>query len=140
MVPRNWYTSMELRRAIVEWEELATSFTHTFEFTSEHPTIDVVLQTMKENIFEEISVATTNFHQCNKAFHHCMECYNVTGYPNDDDPLDINIPDLEGMRAVERVGISSDQFLSPLKIKKVNIGSPRIKSLPILGIIGMMRL
>ena len=56
-------------------------------------------------------------------FHHWMECYNVTREPDDDDPLDINIPKSEGMRAVEGFGISSDQFLSPLKIKKVNIGS-----------------
>ena len=53
-----------------------------------------------------------------------MECYNVTGELNDDDPLDIKIPNTEGMRAVEGFGISSDQFLSPLKIKKVNIGLP----------------
>ena len=36
-----------------------------------------------------------------------------------------NIPDSEGIRAVEGVSISSDQFLSPLKIKKVNICSPK---------------
>ena len=29
------------------------------------------------------------------------------------------------MRLVEGLGISSDQFLSPLKIKKVNIGSKK---------------
>ena len=80
---------------------------------------------MKENVFEEILVATTNFHQCTTAVHHFMECYNITGETNDDDPLDINIPESEGMRIVEGVGISSDQFLSPLKIKKVNISSSK---------------
>ena len=54
-----------------------------------------------------------------------MECYNVTGEQDNDDQLDINIPESEGMCAVEGIGISSDQFLSPLKIKKVNIGSPK---------------
>ena len=107
----------------MEWEELATSFTHTFEFASDHPTIDVALQIMKDKIFEEIPIATTNFHQCNKTVHHWMERYNVIGEPNDDDPLDVNIPKSEGMRTVEGVGISSEQFLSPLNIKKVNIGS-----------------
>ena len=58
---RNRYTSMELRRGNFEWEELATSFTHTFEFASDHLTIDVELQIMKENIFYEIPVAATNF-------------------------------------------------------------------------------
>ena len=52
-----------------------------------------------------------------------MACYNLAGDPNDD-PTIINIPKSEGTRAVEGCGISSDQFLKPLKIKKVNIGSP----------------
>ena len=54
-----------------------------------------------------------------------MESYNVTGELDDDDPLDINILESEGMRTVEGFGISRDQFISPLKIKKVNIGSPK---------------
>ena len=91
---------------------------------SDHPTIDAALQIMKEKIFEEIPVATTNFHQCCTTVHHWMECYNVTREIDDDDLLDIDIPESEGMHAMERFGISSDQFLSPLKIEKVNIVSP----------------
>ena len=52
-----------------------------------------------------------------------MECYNVTRELDDNAALNINIPESEGMWAVEGFGISSDQFLRPLKIKKVNIGS-----------------
>ena len=123
MVPKSWYTSTELRKVTLEWEELATSLTHTFEFASDHPTIDVSLQIMKEKIFEEILVTATNFHQCSTTVHHCMECYNVMREMDDDDLLDKNIPESEGMHVVEGFAISSDQFLSPLKIKKVNIGS-----------------
>ena len=54
-----------------------------------------------------------------------MECYDVTREPDDDALLDINLRELEGMCAMEIFGISNDQFLSPLKIKKVNIGSPK---------------
>ena len=50
-----------------------------------------------------------------------MACYNLDGEP-DDDSTKINIPELEGTRDVEGSGISSDQFLKPLKVKKVNIG------------------
>ena len=64
MVPRIWYTSIEMRRGTVEWEILAISFTQTFDFTSEHLIINVVLQIIKENIFEVISVGAMNFHQC----------------------------------------------------------------------------
>ena len=51
-----------------------------------------------------------------------MACYNLVG-ELDDDSTNINIPELEGMCEVEGSGILSDQFLKPLKIKKVNIGS-----------------
>ena len=51
-----------------------------------------------------------------------MACYNLAGEP-DDDPTKLNIPESEGMREVEGSGISSEQFLHLLKIKKFNIGS-----------------
>ena len=77
---------------------------------------------MKTHIFEEIHIVVTKFHQYSTTTHHWMECYNVTREPNDDKPLNINIPELEGMHTMEGLGISSDQFLNPLKIKKINIG------------------
>ena len=52
-----------------------------------------------------------------------MECYNVIGEPNDDDPHDINIPKSQGTHIVEGSSVSSHKFLKPLKIKKVTIGS-----------------
>ena len=51
-----------------------------------------------------------------------MACYNLAGDLNDD-PTNINIPEYEGTHEVEGSGISSDLFLKPLKMKKVNIGS-----------------
>ena len=53
-----------------------------------------------------------------------MTCYNLSG-DLDDGITNINIPELEGMHKVEGSGSSSDQFLKLLKIKKVNIGSPK---------------
>ena len=52
-----------------------------------------------------------------------MECYNITGEPDDDDPLEINILESKGIRIVEGAPITTDRFLKPLKIKKVNSGS-----------------
>ena len=52
-----------------------------------------------------------------------MDYYNVMGEPDDNDPLDISIPDSEGMCAVDRFGISSYRFLNPLKAMKINIRS-----------------
>ena len=62
-----------------------------------------------------------------------MECYNVTGEPDDDDPPYVNIPQYEGMHIVEGFGIYSDQFMNPLKVKKVNIGSPKNPKFAIIG-------
>ena len=86
---------MKLQRGTLEWDELATKFTHTFEFASDHPTIDVELQIMREKIFEEIPTVSTNFHQCSTTIQHWMECYNITGEPDDEDLLDIKIPKSE---------------------------------------------
>ena len=52
-----------------------------------------------------------------------MDFYNLVGDPSND-LNNINIPELEGTHIVEGSGISSDWFLKPLKIRKVNIGSP----------------
>ena len=56
------------------------------------------------------------------SIHNWMECYNIMGEPDDDDPLEINILDSKGIHTVEGAAITTNQFLKPLKIKKVNIG------------------
>ena len=48
----------------------------------------------------------------------------MAGEP-DDDPTNINIPESEGTHKVKGSGVLSDQFLKPLKIKRVNIGLPK---------------
>ena len=122
MTPRTWYASMELRQGTQDWEGLTKKFRKTFEFVDEQSTVDVALQTIKEKIFIEIPVEEANSHQCSVTIQQWMACYNLVG-DLDDDLTNINILELEGTRAVEGSGISSDQFLKPLKIKKVNIGS-----------------
>ena len=66
----------------------------------------------------------TNFNQSRETVQHWMEFYNVTREHDDNDPCDINILDSKGTCTVEGSGVSSDKFLNPLNIKKVNIGSP----------------
>ena len=112
--------------------EVARLFMHTFEFVDEKPIVDVVLQTIKENIFAEIPIQEANSHQCSVTIQQWMACYNLAGDP-DDDPTNINIPESEGTREVEGSGISSDQFLKLLKIKKVNIGSLKNTKLANIG-------
>ena len=85
--------------------------------------MDVVLQMIKDKIFAEILVEEENSHQCSMTIQQWMAIYNLAGDP-DDDPTNINIPESEGTHGVEGISISSDQFLHPLKIRKVSIGSP----------------
>ena len=73
IVPRTWYTSKELQRGTIEWERLFVRFTQTFKFVSEHPTMDVALQVIKEKVFEEILIADTHFHQCTMTTHRWMQ-------------------------------------------------------------------
>ena len=82
---------MELRQGTQVWEGLAKQFAHTFEFADEKPTVDVVLQKIKEKIFTKIPVEETNSQQCSATIHQWMACYNLTGFP-DDDSTEINIP------------------------------------------------
>ena len=62
-------------------------------------------------------------HQCPMTIHNQMQCYNLKGEPDDDEPHEINIPKSEGICTLEGAPTTTDQFLKPLKIKKVNIGS-----------------
>ena len=53
-----------------------------------------------------------------------MKCYNLSGEPEDDDELlNVNIPDSKGSRDVVVLDIPKDSMSQPLKIMKVNIGS-----------------
>ena len=61
-----------------------------------------------------------------------MSCYNLAREPNDD-PTNLNILESEGICKVEGSGISRKWFLKPLKIKKVNIGSPKIPKFTNIG-------
>jgi hypothetical protein len=63
-----------------------------------------------------------------------LPCYHVTEEedPTEDNPRDINIPEVEGEREVEGPKLESEYYAAPLKIKKVNIGTtenPKIASI-----------
>lgn len=52
-IPRNWYIQLELRRETVSWEEMASSFVHTFSAYEGDLMMETALQ-LRETIFEEI--------------------------------------------------------------------------------------
>ena len=52
-----------------------------------------------------------------------MECYNMTGGPDDgDDPRNINIPESEGSQDITTPEMPTEKMNQPLNIQKVNIG------------------
>ena len=63
---------MELRQGTQDWDEVAKQFVHIFEFADEKPTVDVVLQMIKKNIFVEILVEEANFDQCSTSIQQWM--------------------------------------------------------------------
>jgi hypothetical protein len=52
-IPRNWYTELELRRGIANWEEMQKNFVITFAFEHENPLVDTKLKLVRDRIFEE---------------------------------------------------------------------------------------
>ena len=118
-IPRKWYISTELQREITMWEELTVSFSHNFSFLNDDSIIHSALQHIRNIVLEIVPVALPAGLQETPVMTLLTKCHNVTRDPDDDDTLDINIPESEGMREVEGLGISSDQFLNPLKVKKV---------------------
>jgi hypothetical protein len=53
-----------------------------------------------------------------------MSCYHVREeVPDEDDPCDIQIEEVEGEREVEGPPLQSELIVAPIKVKKVNIGT-----------------
>ena len=100
-------------------------FKHIISFADESPSIDVSLQVIKTNIFEEVFVLVSSLPQWNVTVQILMECYNISREPNYDDPHGNHILVSEGSHMLKGMGLSSKQFLKPLKEKKGNIRFPK---------------
>ena len=70
MIPRHCYTSVELQRGTLEWDELAARFTRTFKFVDDHPSIVVALQVIKMKMFEDIPMLMSNFNHSSTTVQH----------------------------------------------------------------------
>ena len=117
-IPRNWYTLFELRREIAEWDDLARSFRQTFSYEDEIPRVDVVMQVIKDKIFEEILGLVSNFPYWIVTIERMMECYNIYVESKDDDLRDVHFLQSEGSRELEGPGMLFAKFLEPMNIKR----------------------
>jgi hypothetical protein len=109
------------------WETLQQNFTVTFSFDHESPNMDAALKWIRNIIFiEEPKVETiTEVQQRNKkTFKDLLSSYHVQEEaPDEDDPSDIHIKEVEGERDVEGPPLELEVIPMPIKIKKVNIGT-----------------
>ena len=117
-----WYVSAELRKEITTWEELTIFYNHTFSFTDSNLDVHNVLQLIRDVVLKVVSIAYPVDPHANFHMQSMMECYNVSGEPDDDDMWNINIPETKGSRDVKAPDMPTDPMNQPLKIRRVNIG------------------
>ena len=106
---RSRYVSANLRREITTWEELTVFFAHTFYFANTNPDVHNALQLIRDVVLKVVPVAYLVDPHAHCHMQSMMECYNVSGGPEDDDELwNINIPEIGGSRDVAMPDIPTD--------------------------------
>jgi hypothetical protein len=121
------YTNQELRRGTSSWTVLQQNFTVTFSFEHENPNIDTTLKQIRGVIFikePEIELITEEQRRNRNMVKELFSCYHVEEEaPDEDDPRDIQIEDVEGEREVGVPPIESEVIAALIKVKKVNTGT-----------------
>jgi hypothetical protein len=89
--------------------------------------MDLALKQIRGVIFiqEPKVVIITEYQQQNRqTMEELSACYHVKEEaPNEDDPRNIQIIEIEEEREVEGPSLESEVFVVPVKVKKVNIGT-----------------
>ena len=106
------------------WEELIFFFAQTFSFTDTNLDVKNTLHIIRDVVLKVVPVAYPVNPHAHCHLQSMMECYNVSGEPQDDDELwNINIPEIEGSRDVAMPDVPTGPMSHSLKIRKVNIGT-----------------
>ena len=99
-------------------------FFHTFSFTDANPDVHNALNIIQNVVLKLVPVAYPLDPHAHCHMQSMMECYNVSGGPEDDDNLwNINILEAEGSRDIAAPDIPTDHMNEPLNIRKFNIGT-----------------
>jgi hypothetical protein len=88
--------------------------------------MDLALQRIKGKIFEEYGVYTVTVDRDYKkeTLEQPVYCYQVAEDEEvEDNPRDIQIVEGEGERGLEGPMLQSEEFIAPMNIEKVNIGT-----------------
>jgi hypothetical protein len=136
-IPTNWYIDQELRRGTTDWTILQQNFTVTFSFEHENPNIDSTLKQIRGVIFikePEVELMTEDQQQNRQTVKELLSCYHVQEEaPDEDDPRNIQITEVEGEREVEGPPLESEVFVVSIKVKKVNIGTTENPKMASIG-------
>jgi hypothetical protein len=113
---------------------MTQNFVATFFFESQHPMVDQALQVVRQKLFEEAPNLTLeqDEDEWNAPLQKMQGCYNINA-DEDDDPMNVNIIEIEGQRDVEGPGVKLYFIGQPIKIKKVNIGTEKTPKLANVG-------
>ena len=99
-------------------------FVHTFSLKDANPDVHNALQLIHNVVLKIVPVAYPVDPHVHCHNHSMIECYNVSGGPEDDDELqNINIPETKGSRNFATLDILTDPMNQLLKIRKSNIGT-----------------
>ena len=99
-------------------------FSHTFSFADTNPSNHNSLQHISDIIQKVVPVAYIVDPHVRCVMQSMMECYNVTGGPNDgDDPQNINILETKGSRDITAPDVPMYPMNQSLKNRKVSIGT-----------------
>ena len=108
-MPRFWYVSAEMHKEITTWEELRVCFAHTFSFVDTNIEVKNALQIIRDVFLKFVTVAYPMDRHAHYHMQTMMECSNVSNEPEDDDELlNINIPETAGSRDVTALDIPTD--------------------------------
>ena len=99
-------------------------FAQNLSFKDANPDVNNALQIIQDMVLKVVPVAYLLDPHVHFHMQPMMECYNVSGKPEDDYELwNINIPKTKGSRDVAAPNVPTDPMSQPLKIRKVNIGT-----------------
>jgi hypothetical protein len=126
-----------LHKGTTTWRTLQQYFTITFSFEHENPNIDATLKRIRGVIFikePEIEFIREEKQRNKQTVKELLSCYHVQEEaPDEDDPHDIQIKEVEGKRDVEGPPIESEVISMPIKVNKVNIGTTEQPKMASIG-------
>ena len=92
IIPKNWYIQLELRQETVSWNDLTTNFITAFNTYDEDVMVDIVLQLIKEKVFEGVEESEDYLPDWALFSKQVVECYKVEeSKPKQDEPREVHI-------------------------------------------------